>query len=121
MNIDYMLTFQRLAREKSFSETAILLGVSQSTVTQRIKDLEMIAGKILVQSTGLYISLTDAGEDLLIYIDRILEVLEKGKGVMQSSKSSTPPKIHVATTSSLINYSLAKVLSRMSLLNCLMS
>jgi DNA-binding transcriptional LysR family regulator len=104
MNIDYMFTFQRLAREKSFSETAILLSVSQSTVTQRIKDLEMLVGKVLVHRTGQYISLTDAGEDLLIYIDRILEVLEKGKGAMQSSKSSTIPKIHVATTSSICSY-----------------
>lgn len=103
MNLEHLLTFQRLAREKNFSGTAESLGISQPTVTLRIKELEEQTGQLLVQRIGQHVSLTEAGETLLSHTNRILRVLEAGREAMQAK---TPPnnQIKLATTSSICSY-----------------
>jgi DNA-binding transcriptional LysR family regulator len=111
MNLEHFITFQRLAREKSFSETAVSLGVSQPTVTLRIKEMEEQVGKLLVHRIGQFVALTEAGEDFLSYVNRTLRVLDEGKGKIQHLHTPSPPKIRLASTSSISGYLLPRFLN----------
>lgn len=103
MNIEHLITFQRLARERSFSGTAASLGVSQPTVTMRIKEIEHHTGKLLVQRIGQHILLTEAGELFLNYANRIILVLEAGK---ENAKERQTHQTHIrlASTSTICCY-----------------
>jgi DNA-binding transcriptional LysR family regulator len=103
VNIDHYLTFQRLAREKNFSGTAESLGISQSSVTLRIKEIENSIGQRLFFRLGQHIELTDAGQLFLDYVNRIVRVLDRGLEVI-SSKRSEEIKLRLATTSSISSY-----------------
>lgn len=76
MNLELLETFQNLAKTKNFSRTAELMYLSQSTVTQRIKMLENELGKELVDRKGKGLHLTLAGEMLLEYADKILQLCD---------------------------------------------
>lgn len=78
MYTEQLITLQKLAREKSFSRTSKELGISQPTVTMRIKALEDEIGQKLVLRTGQKAVLTPEGEVFLSYIDRALKVLQSG-------------------------------------------
>jgi DNA-binding transcriptional LysR family regulator len=96
---------------KSFSQTAVSLGVSQPTVTLRIKEIEDQAGKLLVQRIGQYVTLTEAGEDFLKYVNRILRVLDTGKEIVQRGHTVLPPTIKLAAIPSISSYLLPQFLA----------
>lgn len=76
MNSDTLDTFVKLAEYKNFTQTAAKLYVAQSTVTNRIFELEEELGKQLLIRNKKQLSLTTEGEYFLEYAKRILE-LEK--------------------------------------------
>ncbi|WP_017727543.1 LysR family transcriptional regulator [Halalkalibacterium ligniniphilum] len=78
MDFHQLKTLQKLDREKSFSRTSKELGISQPTVTTRIKMLEKELDENLVLRTGQKAILTDAGKRFLTYIDRALQVFQFG-------------------------------------------
>lgn len=65
-------TFRSVARLGSVTLAADELHLSQSAVSIQISSLEASAGAPLVSRTGRGIKLTEAGEVLLIYADRLL-------------------------------------------------
>jgi LysR family transcriptional regulator, low CO2-responsive transcriptional regulator len=67
-----MLTFRTVARLGSVSMAAEELHLSQSAVSIQIGSLEASAGAPLVNRTGRGVRLTEAGELLLTYADRLL-------------------------------------------------
>jgi DNA-binding transcriptional LysR family regulator len=111
MNLEHFITFQRLAREKSFSETAVSLEISQPTVTLRIKEMEEQVGKLLVHRIGQFVTLTEAGEDFLSYVNRTLRDLGEGKEKIRHLHTPNPPKIRLASTSSISGYLLPRFLN----------
>ncbi len=66
-----MLTFRTVARLGSVSRAAEELHLSQSAVSIQLGSLESSAGVALVARTGRGIRLTQAGEMLLTYADRL--------------------------------------------------
>jgi DNA-binding transcriptional LysR family regulator len=78
MDTQQLTTLQKIAKEKSFNRTSKELGISQPTVTMRIKALENELGETLVLRTGQKAILTSAGETFLSYVDRALIVLQLG-------------------------------------------
>jgi LysR family transcriptional regulator, low CO2-responsive transcriptional regulator len=67
-----MLTFRTVARLGSVSMAAEELHLSQSAVSIQIGSLEASAGAPLVNRTGRGVRLTEAGELLLSYAERLL-------------------------------------------------
>src|SRR5215203_5419271 len=63
--LDTLLTFLAVARERSFTRAAAQLGVSQSTMSHTIRDLEERLGVRLLTRTTRSVSPTEAGERLL--------------------------------------------------------
>ena len=76
MTITQLETFLKIADSGSFSAAANSLGYAGSTVTMQIKQLEEELGVELFDRLGKSVSLTSAGERLLIYAEKI-EQLER--------------------------------------------
>lgn len=65
MELRQLKYFVRVAENLSFSEAARLLCITQSTLSQQIKQLEAEIGSPLFNRTSHSVSLTDAGKELL--------------------------------------------------------
>ncbi|MEZ2352201.1 LysR family transcriptional regulator [Caballeronia sp. RCC_10] len=63
-NLNDILVFLAVAREKSFTRAAAKLGVSQSALSHAIRDLEARLGLRLLTRTTRSVSTTAAGEEL---------------------------------------------------------
>jgi DNA-binding transcriptional LysR family regulator len=64
-NINDLLAFLAIAREKSFTRTAVKLGVSQSALSHTVRGLEARLGVRLLNRTTRSVAPTEAGERLL--------------------------------------------------------
>ena len=87
-----ILTFSIVARHRNFSEAANILNVTQSAVSQSIKNLESKLGVILFKRTGKEVMLTSAGEiflkfsdDFMRQMDETMERMKDDKNLMQGS------------------------------------
>ena len=64
-NIDSLVAFLAVARERSFTRAAAQLGVSQSALSQTLRSLEAALGVRLLTRTTRSVATTEAGERLL--------------------------------------------------------
>ena len=74
MNSEELKTFIFLSKVKNFTLAAEQLFIAQSTVTNRINELEKEVGKRLFVRGSKTVKLTEAGEIFLRYAERILEL-----------------------------------------------
>ena len=74
MNTEELKTFIFLSKVKNFTLAAEQLFIAQSTVTNRISELEKEVGKKLFTRGSKTVKLTEAGEIFLRYAERILEL-----------------------------------------------
>lgn len=80
--------FQAVAREGSISKAAITLNYVQSNVTTRIRQLEDQLQVPLFHRSNRGMLLTPAGENLLGYADRILQLLDEAE---HAAQEGSPP------------------------------
>ncbi|WP_164984914.1 LysR family transcriptional regulator [Ammoniphilus sp. CFH 90114] len=85
MDYEHWETFLALADTHSFSRTAELLHISQTTVTNRIKQLENKVGKLLFVRDTRSVRLSEAGLALYPYAKKGLELLKQGELVAKNS------------------------------------
>ena len=74
MTTEELKTFIYLSKVKNFTIAAEKLRIAQSTVTNRISELEKEVGKRLFSRGSKTVTLTEAGEIFLRYAERILEL-----------------------------------------------
>src|SRR6059058_5861937 len=75
-NLDDLLAFVAVGRERSFTKAAAKLGVSQSALSHTIRQLESRLGVRLLTRTTRSVSPTEAGERLLHNVAPRLEESE---------------------------------------------
>src|SRR5215470_7437967 len=75
-NINDLLAFLAVARERSFTKAAAKLGVSQSALSHTIRGLETRLGLRLLTRTTRSVSPTEAGERLLQTVGHRFEEIE---------------------------------------------
>src|SRR5215218_3178515 len=75
-NLNYLLAFLAVARERSFTKAAAKLGVSQSALSQTIRQLEERLGLRLLTRTTRSVSPTEAGTRLLRNVGPHLDEIE---------------------------------------------
>jgi len=75
-NINDLLAFLAVAREKSFTKAAAKLGVSQSALSHTISGLEKRLGLRLLNRSTRSVSLTEAGEQLRASVGPHFEQIE---------------------------------------------
>jgi len=91
-NLNDLVAFLTVARESSFTRAAAKLGVSQSTLSHTIRELETRLGIRLLTRTTRSISPTAAGERLLDTVGPRLEEVEaelRSLGDLRSKPSGT--------------------------------
>lgn len=76
MSTEELKTFIFLSKVKNFTLAAEQLKIAQSTVTNRISELEKEVGKRLFSRASKTVKLTQEGEIFLRYAERILELQE---------------------------------------------
>lgn len=86
MDTQNLRTFLTLAAEKNFTRAAAHLYVAQSTVTNRIAQLELETGRQLVIRGKKSISLTEEGLLFLNYAKRMVELEDMALKEMNSSE-----------------------------------
>lgn len=75
-NLNSLLAFLAVARERSFTKAAAKLGVSQSALSHTIRELEARLGLRLLTRTTRSVSPTEAGERLLRTVGPRFEEIE---------------------------------------------
>src|SRR5882762_9623985 len=75
-NLDDLLAFLAVARDRSFTKAAAKLGVSQSALSHTMRELEERLGVRLLTRTTRSVSPTEAGERLLHNVGPRFEEIE---------------------------------------------
>ena len=91
-NLDDLLAFLAVARERSFTKAAAKLGVSQSALSHTIRALEARLGVRLLTRTTRSVSPTEAGERLLQTVGPRLEEIEAELGALSDFAKSRPAR-----------------------------
>jgi DNA-binding transcriptional LysR family regulator len=86
LDMDVLRTFATGIELGSFSKAADRLARSQSAVSTQLRKLEQQVGQPLVRKEGRGLALTDAGESLLSYAKRILDLNDEAIAVLQGAK-----------------------------------
>lgn len=82
-----MEAFAVISQTGSFAEAARRLNVANSVVSKRIKDLEDYLGTQLLVRTTRKVMLTEAGQDYLIHVQRLLDdITEIESGLRYQTK-----------------------------------
>ena len=112
MDTQTLKTFLTLANVKNFTQTARLMYIAQSTVTNRIAELEKEVGKPLFIRSKKNISLTREGVVFLDYARRILDLEDLSIKELNSPAFSRTP-LRIGTTNTIYECYLAPVLLNM--------
>lgn len=84
MEIEQLRTFLVLAGTKNFTRTANQIFVAQSTITNRISELEKEIGVSLFSRTNRNVSLTPEGEHFRIYAEKVVELTDNSLSELSS-------------------------------------
>lgn len=110
MELKYLPTLKAILETGSFYGAARKLNYAQSTITFQMQQLEQELGIKLFEKIGRKMALTQAGKDIMPYVDAILENMERlecyGKEPMEMRGSL---KILLAET--LLTYQMQPVLA----------
>jgi len=99
MDLDQLRTFDRIARDLSFTKAAAYLNVTQATVSMRMRALEEILGVTLFHR-GRQVRLTDQGLTFLPYARRSLGAAQEGREALRRVDRG---RIAIASLRSLVS------------------
>ncbi|CAB1128498.1 Transcriptional regulator, LysR family [Candidatus Hydrogenisulfobacillus filiaventi] len=110
MSEDIWITFKAVADTGSVSKAARLLNLSPSAVSQQIQRLEGEYRARLLVRTARGVSLTEAGEVLYRYVNRLLRTLEEARQALRDESGSTRPAVTIGANPTLAEYVLPDIL-----------
>lgn len=84
MDIESLRTFLVLANTKNYTRTANQLYVAQSTVTNRINELEKELGTSLFVRTNRMVELTAEGEHFHLYAEKVIDLTNSSLAELSS-------------------------------------
>src|SRR6266513_3633025 len=97
-NLDDLLAFVAVARERSFTNAAAKMGVSQSALSHIIRQLEERLGVRLLTRTTRSVSPTEAGERLLRNIGPRFEEIEAEVAAITELRNKPAGTIRITAT-----------------------
>ncbi len=109
MELRQLEIFRVLAHELNFTRTAERVFCVQSNVTVQIRALEAELGVVLFDRAGKQVRLTEFGQRLLPYAERVLGLLDEAKASMLAD--GTPKGLlRIGATESVLTYRLPPLL-----------
>jgi len=97
-NLDDLLAFVAVARERSFTKAAAKLGVSQSALSHTLRALEARLGVRLLTRTTRSVAPTEAGERLLRAVGPRLEEIETELAALSAFRDKPAGTIRITAT-----------------------
>ena len=97
-NLDDLLAFVAVGRERSFTKAAAKLGVSQSALSHTIRELEERLGVRLLTRTTRSVSPTEAGERLLQTAGPRLEEIDNALAAVSELREKPAGTIRITAT-----------------------
>ena len=110
MDIRHFKTFKSIIEEGNFSNAAMKLGYTQSTVTSQIQQLEQELSIKLFEKIGRNMVLTPLGKELIPYANELLNTVKKIESIGKYGENITG-ELKIAVAESLMSYKLQTVLS----------
>ena len=112
INLNQLRDFFLVAKEKSVTKAAEMLFVTQPAVTMQIKSLETSLEMKLFRKSGKYVELTEAGEALFIYTEKMFGIVEEMEHVISRYSDISQGYLTIGTTRSFARYLMPNLLSR---------
>jgi DNA-binding transcriptional LysR family regulator len=97
-NLDDLLAFLAVGRERSFTKAAAKLGVSQSALSHTIRELEARLGVRLLTRTTRSVSSTEAGERLLHTLGPRFEEIDAELAALSELREKPAGTIRITAT-----------------------
>jgi Transcriptional regulator len=109
MEIKYLHTFRTIVTEGSFTKAADKLNYTQSTITFQMKLLEQELSIKLFEKIGRNMILTKAGEELVPYVDEVMNSMERLSGFSENLLD-LKGELHIESGETILCYKMAPVL-----------
>jgi len=97
-NLNDILVFLAVAREKSFTRAAAKLGVSQSALSHVIRDLEARLGLRLLTRTTRSVSTTEAGEELFLAVAPRIDEIDASVAALSEFRDKPAGVVRITAT-----------------------
>src|SRR5438128_2372294 len=111
-NVNDLLAFLAVARERSFTKAAAKLGVSQSALSHTIRGLEARLGLRLLTRTTRSVSPTQAGERLLQTVGHRFEEIEAELEALSELRDKPAGTIRISAGEDAVNSVLSPALTK---------
>ena len=99
VQLPHLETFSKAAELSSFTGAAKALGLTQAAVSQRIQTLERSLGKSLFDRKGGRVLLTEAGQKLYAYAQRIIDLHREARRDITGREASVAGELKIAASS----------------------
>lgn len=103
MNLKYLNTFRVIVEEGGFSKAAERLNYTQSTITFQIAQLEEELSTHLFEKIGRKMMLTKAGEQLIPYVDEVMNSVERLRN-FEDDLAAFQGDLHIGVGETLLCY-----------------
>ncbi|HEY8594198.1 MAG TPA: LysR family transcriptional regulator [Devosiaceae bacterium] len=104
--------FVAVAEQGTVTGAAHVLSISQSSITEAIKDLEQDLGVELFVRHSRGLNVTHKGHQFLRHATKILSDVAGARQFSEDSAQSIPGKLHIGVTSLVAGYVLSDLLAR---------
>lgn len=101
ITIRQLKVFREVARQQSFTRASKILFLTQPAVSMQIKQLEDVVGMPLFEKQGKQLSLTDAGEEIRLLSDTILQQLEETQQNLEQLAEGSQGKLRLAVATTV--------------------
>lgn len=112
LNLHQLATFQAVAKHRSYVRAAEELHFSQPAVSAQIRHLEESLGVKLFDQIGRKTHLTQAGEELYLYSQKIFSVIDETMDVMESLRSPYYGRLSVGADTTVGSYVIPGLLGK---------
>jgi DNA-binding transcriptional LysR family regulator len=110
MELKHLNTFKYVARTLNFTRAAELLHYAQPTVTAHVQALESELGVALFNRLGREIVLTEAGERLLVYAERLTDLAAEAESSLGQIGEEPVGDVRIGASETLLTYRLPKIM-----------
>ncbi len=112
VNFELYKVFHTAAKSGSFSAAARKLFISQSAVSQSIRNLEEITGSVLFVRGSRSVKLTAVGEMLYSHVDQAHNLFKAAEGKIREMQSISLGEVKIGVGDTILRYLLIPLLQK---------
>lgn len=98
MELRQLQYFVKAAETMNFTEAASAVFITQSTLSQQIKQLEEELGMLLFDRIGKHVRITEAGHVFLNHAQKILREVQKGKQAIAELNNAATGELNIGVS-----------------------